>query len=229
MQDKFSYYDFIANIIPATFLWWGLTLLPFVDSSRIINAQSEMERLAILVVVVYVLGLAIQFLSKNIIEWFMKRIFWRGRFYSEICWIELYGKIQGGSRSSLLRNIGKIFGYTEEELSVLDVNIDEPEEIKAATELSQDIYFKADAYTQANGLAIKAHTQSSFYSLFRGLSFVCLVLMIVFGITFFARPEFQEIHNISLFVAFFFLFIFFILRAKERLERYIEGIFYSLL
>lgn len=228
MQDKFSYYDFIANIVPAIFLWWGLTLLPFFDTAKILKNQGEIEKTAVFIVLVYVFGLAVQYLAKNIIEWMVKRLFWYGKFYSEIFWIKAYGKTKGNSRVSLLASVSKSLGYSSQELAVLDTEGKNTKEMREAIKLSQDIYFKADTYTKAKGLTEKAHTQNSLYSLFRGLSFVCIFLAITFGITLLLRPDFREIHNWIFLSLFLLLATFFMVRTKERGERYIKGLFYSL-
>jgi len=228
MQDKFSYYDFIANIVPTIFLWWGLTLLPFFDTAKILKNQGEIEKTVVFIVLVYVFGLAVQYLAKNIIEWMVKRLFWEGKFYSEIFWIKAYEKIKGNTRTNLLTSVSKSLGYSSQELAILDTEGKNTKEMLDAIKLSQDIYFKADSYTKAKGLAEKAHTQNSLYSLFRGLSFVCLMLATIFGITLYFKPEFSQPENWIFFTIFILLFIFFVLRTRERGERYIKGLFYAL-
>lgn len=94
MTNKFSYYDFVANIVPAIFLWWGFNFVPF--SSKVFDTHTTgaVEGTIVFIVLVYVLGLAIQHLAKHTIEPLLKKVFWHGTFFSNIYLVKCYGKIK---------------------------------------------------------------------------------------------------------------------------------------
>lgn len=223
MQDKFSYYDFIANIIPGVFLWWGLTLLPFFDKSKVFKGQSDIENSVVFIVLAYIFGVAIQFLAKHIIERaIINWKFWGGRLYSDVCWQDKYCKMTSGTRKKILDIISTLFNYSREELETLK------EDTEKSCKLSREIYFEADAYTSKRGMAVKAHTQYTLYGLFRGLSVISLLLSLAFLFALAGKQDFREFHNYIFCLTFFLLFVAFIYRAKDRGERYVNGLFYSL-
>jgi len=228
MKDKFTYYDFIANIIPSVFLWWGLSFLPFIKTAPYFSTGAIVEQSIVFIVVIYVFGLAIQFLAKYSIEPLIKKCFWHNNFFSQIYLIKAYGKIAEAERTKLLALIRNILGYNENDLKLLDVSKIKDEEISKAKILSNTIYKRIDAITRDKGRASKAHMQNSMYSLYRGLSFVCFVIFIIFCIYLIFDVSFRQLANGALFILFFCFTVIFVFRARERGELYIKGLFYSL-
>ena len=227
MKDKFSYYDFLANIVPGLFLVWALNSI----SQDLIFGNFITETL-LFVVLAYILGLAIQFLSKYTIEWLIKVVFWSGSLYSHIFLIKEAKLISDEKRVRYLDLVKDKFDYKDPDLKILDTeNIfkeQNKEKLIKAKEVSHGIYQKIDSYTFDKGLAKKAHTQNIYYSLFRGLSLSFFITGLLFTALAILSSQFQTARSIIYPSLSYILFIVFMIRTKERGERYVKGLFESL-
>jgi hypothetical protein len=227
MKDKFSYYDFLANIIPGLLLAWILssTFQGFLFGNIVTGTF-------IFLVLAYILGLAIQFFSKYTIEWLIKVFFWSSSLYSSIILIKEAKIISDEKRSRLLGLVKNKFHYNDTDLKVLDTeNIFQGQnknKLKQAKEVSHEIYRKLDSYTFDKGLAQKSHIQNIYYSLFRGLSLAFLIIGLLFTALAIFSQQYQTTRNIIYLAVSYILFIVFLIRTKERGELYVKGLFESL-
>jgi hypothetical protein len=171
----------------------------------------------------------LQFLSKYSTEPLMKKLFWKGQFFSDIF---LIGAYRLCSKEELQRYVNfaeSELGFQKEDLSVLldpEVITDESKE-KKAMQVCSAIYHSLGAKTQETSLGQKAQLQSTFYSLFRNLSLSLLVLAVA-DLVAIPLKYMELIGSTVLLILFNFALaaVFFVL-AKERGERYIKGLFLS--
>ncbi|VVB98834.1 Uncharacterised protein [uncultured archaeon] len=227
MQDKFSYYDFIANIIPGILILWGLNFASM--TSRLLQ-KATTNNIATdtltFIVLAYILGLAIQFLAKNSIEILLKHIFWKDTFFSELYLIKEANLCFESTREKILEYATNKFGYSKKQLNVLNTKniFANKTKLNLAMGLSQQIYRSLDAYTSDNSLAQKAHLQNIKYSMFRGISLAFFVLSIIILL--------ENIVGLGLAMKYFILpciffigFLLFFIITKQRGELYIKGLF----
>lgn len=227
MKEKFTYYDFVANIIPGFFLVWALNSI----SKDLIFGNVVTESL-MFIILAYVLGLIIQYFSKYSIEYLVKRISWKGTFFSNIYLIKEANKCSDQTRKRYLNIIKKKYSFSDKELKILDTkNIFDKKnktKLKKAQEISYSIFRSIDYHTYDKGIAKKAHVQNNHYSLFRGLSFSFLFIGLLFSFLISQSIHFQTFQYI-MYTSLSFLFcIIFLIRTKERGESYVKGLFESL-
>lgn len=221
MSDKFSYYDFIANIVPSVFLLWGLSITPIRDAIHL-NMDGAFTEGIVFLVLAYVIGLVIQALAKVTIEPLMKRVFWDGRFFSQVCLLKSAGHIKEPLHSTVIRWAEEHAGVTGEMVKKLEGDSQE------AQSISHLIYRKADAYTTDKGQAQKAHMQNNLYSLYRDLCLSALVLAGILGWYLLDDIGFRTTtHWILLGFTLVCALVFF-LRTRYSGELYVKGIFWAL-
>ena len=212
METRFSYYDFIANIVPAGFLLWSLYVFGIVPNLNL--PDSEIVWGFLFLILVYVLWLIIQYVAKQLIEnWILKGFFWKWFFSDRI----LDNSNDDFTKLVIEKSI-KYLWFEEEQFNNLTK--------KTKEELSHKIYKIADNYTKDKGLATKWHTANHMYSLFRGLALSSIIIIIVqiCHIIIYWRSPWE----IIIIISFLLLTLLFVRRAKERGEYYIKNIFYSL-
>jgi uncharacterized membrane protein YraQ (UPF0718 family) len=230
--SKSTYCDVLSNLLPGiTFLWALPTIGPVRSGITIGSALTgnTIIDLIVFIVLSYVLGQALQFLSKYSTEPLMKKLFWKGQFFSDIF---LIGAYRLCSKEELQRYVNfaeSELGFQKEDLSVLldpEVITDESKE-KKAMQVCSAIYHSLGAKTQETSLGQKAQLQSTFYSLFRNLSLSLLVLAVA-DLVAIPLKYMELIGSTLLLILFNFALaaVFFVL-AKERGERYIKGLFLS--
>lgn len=212
METRFSYYDFIANIVPAGFLLWSLHVLGILSNLSL--PDNDIIWGFLFFILLYVLWLIIQYVAKQLIEnWILKLFFWKWFFSDRI----LDDPKDSFTKLVVEKSI-KYLWFEEWQFHNLTK--------KAKEDLSHKIYKIADNYTKDKWLATKWHTANQMYSLFRWLalsSFVIVVAQIYYMLM-----NWLSSNNIILMVFFLFFLFLFIMRAKERWEYYIKNIFYSL-
>lgn len=227
MKEKFTYYDFLANIIPGFFLVWALNSI----SDKFIFGNVVTESL-MFIILAYVLGLIIQYFSKYSIESLVKWLSWKGTFFSNIFLIKDAKKCTELARKRYLDIVKSRFGFNNKDLKILDTkNIFDKKnkiKLKKAEDISYSIYRAVDGYTYDRGIAKKAHAQNNYYSLFRGLSLSFLFIGLLFSVLIYKSIHFQTFHNIIYLSLSFLFFIIFLIRTKERGELYVRGLFESL-
>lgn len=228
-MDKLSYFDILAYLIPGVVALWAFSYF-------LIDIENEASRLLfdslildslIYLCVAFVIGNVIQYLSRLIVEPLIKKVFWFGHFYSEIFLIEKYSMVTKVDLNNFLVVAHNQLGFSKETLQILN-KVSESEENLEAYNISQSVYRVADAKTQDDGIAQKAHTQNVYYSLFRNLCFLSLffflIALLTFFLTGFNNPNQLIIYTlISIILAIVFFF-----RSRDKGEEYINGLFWSL-
>ncbi len=230
--DKFSYYDTLSNLLPGIVFLWALTALGPLHKGAAVGGMMTGNVIIdpiLLIVLSYVAGHVLQFLLKHSTEPILKKIFWKGQFFSDMF---LVGAYRLCTKEELQRYIDfaeSKLGFQKEDLSVLmdpEVVTDESKE-KKAMQLSGAICHSIDAKTQDTTAGQKAHIQNTFYSFFRNLSLSFLVLAIMDLVAMplkYLEPKWSTVLLILFNLA---LSAVFLIRAKERGERYIKGLFWS--
>jgi uncharacterized membrane protein YraQ (UPF0718 family) len=230
--NKLTYYDTLSDLLPGVIFLWALPTIGPVRSGitkgSVLTGNTVID-LIVFVVLSYILGHVLQFLSKYSMEPLLKKIFWKGQFFSDIF---LIGAYRLCAKEELLRYVNfaeSELGFQKEDLSVLldpEVITDESKE-KKAMQVCGEIYHLLDAKIQDTSAGQKAHLQSAFYSLFRNLSLSLLVLAVADLV---AIPlKYMELTGSTVLLILFNLAlaaVFFVL-ARERGERYVKGLFWS--
>ncbi len=175
-------------------------------------------------------GHVLQFISRYTIEPLIKADFWRGKFFSEIFLVQAFGRCKGVEFSRNLTGARDKLGFADSELSVLkDSDADKKGEKRTnALAMSQAIYRAVDAKTPDTSVALKAHTQNTFCSLFRNLS--ALFLLMAVGNVLVASGFTDGTAKSGLLIGldFALAFVFFV-RARQRGEQYVKGLLWSYL
>jgi hypothetical protein len=229
-MDKLTYYDTLSNLVPGLVLVWCFAVLGpgsqgaipgFLTGNDIVDA-------VLLIAVSFVLGHTLQFLSKCSIEPLLKHLFWGGQFFSDIFLIAASKRCPEVELARYISFAQDTLGFSEEQLEILvdGEALSDRTKRRKATSLSHAIYRTIDAETQDASLAMKAHVQNSFYSFFRNLSVLFLMLGAVNIVTFMlgAAPLRK---TLLLMLLNFALFDIFLLRARSRGELYVKGLFWS--
>jgi len=226
-QDKFTYYDFIADVVPGMIF---IGVLNYITPIRIFG--NLIADSVYLIFVSYVFGLIIQFFSKYTVEKLVKFTFWKNSYLSDIFLIKDAHKIGLLERKKYLMSIKKIFKYSDSELKRLDekniFNKENRPKLDKAKEVSRSIYRALDCSTLDKNLAQKAHMQNTYYSLFRGLSmtFLFVSLLIAYFIIF--LPHIDVLIYWVFFGLSVIFSIVFLIRIKQKGESYIKGLFDSI-
>lgn len=234
MISKFTYYDIISNFIPGLTLIWGLFVLgPFSkDTIPILLTGNTIIDPLLVLAISYVIGHALQFLSRYTIEPILKIVFWKGHFFSDIFLISDYKLCSSLEFNKYVICAENKLGFIHDELAILsDARATSNKETKdKAIELCKAIYRKIDAKTQDSSQAQKAHLQNTFYGFFRNLSvvFLILALMDIFDLIKLVLGIISTTKiTISMIFLNMILCIIFILQAKRRGELYVRGLFWS--
>ena len=229
--DQLTYYDTLSNLLPGlVFLWALSTLGPFPrDTITLLVTGNNIVDSILLVALSYVVGHVLQFLSKYLTETLIKKIFWKGRFFSEIFLIKAFEQCPEVELSRYISFIEKNLGFSNATLSVLldpEVVTDKNKKIKAM-ELSGAIHRLIDARTKDSSVAQKAHLQNIFYSIFRNLSVLFLILGLAdIGALILKSLVLNKVTLLAILLN-FALSIIFMIRAKERGELYVKGLYWS--
>ncbi|MFC1686738.1 hypothetical protein ACFL0E_00065 [Nanoarchaeota archaeon] len=224
MEEKFSYYDFLANIIPGSFMVWALNNI----TDDLFFGNIVMESL-MFIILAYILGLVIQHFSKYVVEIIVKIIFWKGTFFSNIFLIRDAKKCSEHDRKKFLNFIITHFNFSKKEIKVLDTNniykkINR-DKLKKAEQISHSIYKAVDTYTYDHNIAKKAHLHQNYYGLFRGLSLSFLFIGLFFTLLISQLDRFQTLSFVSYQIISYMFFIIFLVKTKDRGEKYIRGLF----
>jgi len=230
-MDKLSYFDTLANLIPGIVAIWGISA---VFPERAGELSLLFTRSPILDPIVYlslafVAGNIIQFLSRATIEPLLKRLFWHGHLFSEIFLIKSIGSLNEPDRDLFLVAARTKLGFTTANLAHLSQ--DHPPgqaRPQSVFQLSDSIYRVADAQTHYYGTAVKAHTQNTLYSLYRNLSLMFIIASAI-SLAQILLPGYEGHHPHWLYPASeLTIGIAFLLRARQRGEAYVKGLFWSI-
>ncbi len=228
-KARLAYHGIVSNLLPGVLFLWALPVLgPKYNGIAMGITGNVLIDFAVFVVVSYVLGHVLEFLAKYSVQPLLKKVFWKGRFFSEIF---LIGAYRLCAKEDLLRyaNFAETrLGFQKEDLSILldpEVITDESKE-KRAMQVSSAIYHSIDERIQGTVSGQKIYLQAALYSSFRNLSLSFLVLAVVDLI---AIPlKYMDLRGTTFVLIIFNVAIaaVFFLLAKERGERYVRGLFW---
>lgn len=229
-MSKLAYSDVFSTLLPGiTFLWALPTIGPLRRGITIDSTLTGNIIISFIVFIVlsYVLGHILQFLAKYATEPVLKKLFWKGRFLSEIFLIGAYRQC---GKEELLRYVNLAeseLGFQKEDLLVLldpEVVTDESKE-KKAMQICSALYHSLDAKKRDSSLGQRVQFERTFYSLFLNLSLSFLVLavadlvaMTLKYMAFTGSALSLILLNLALAAVFFFM-------AKARGERYVKALF----
>ncbi len=230
---KLTFYDALSNLLPGIVFLWALPAMGPVRSgvgigSRLTGGNILID-LIVFLVLSYVLGLVLQFLSDYSTEPLLKKIFWKGHLFSEIFLIAAYRLCTKEELSRHIHAAESILGFQKEDLSVLndpEVITDEVKE-KKAMQVCSAIYHAIDAKTRDSSVGKRAHLQITFYSLLTNLSLSFLVLAVADLV---AIPlKYMELtgSTVVLILLSLGLAAVFLVSARVRAENTISGLFWS--
>ncbi len=231
-MDKFTYYDTVADLIPGILSVWAISVLgPFEEINySMFLTENQIIDAVLFISICFTIGHIIKFLSKYFIEPLLKLLFWKGKFFSEIYLINSLEYCPEIELKNILSFTKNKFKFSTEDLNILfdEKAFSDKEKQKKATQLSQIIFRKLDAQSKNSSIAIKAHTQNVFYGLFRNLSTLFLIIFIMNLIMVCFRFIQQTILlKMNLLISGIIMVIF-LIRAKQRGESYVKGIFWSI-
>lgn len=230
-MDKFSYYDTLSNLIPGLVFLWGLSILgpfttngitPFLTGNVIVDP-------ILLLAIAYLTGHLLQFLSKYSIEVLIKKLFWKGYYFSEIFLVAAFEKC---SKIELDRYIS----FAENEMKISNENLEilrdpqvmkDKQKMNSATTLSQTIYRFIDAKSSDTAKGQKAQLQNIFHSFFRNLAMLFLILGIMDVVIILLHVNEVNLKILALIAINCSLTGIFLYQAKQRGEYYIRGLFWS--
>ena len=231
-MDKFTYYDTIADLIPGIVSIWALSFLgPFNSVNySILLTNNQIIDAVLFISICFIIGHIIKFLAKYTIEPLIKILFWRGKFFSEIYLLKDLKFCSEIELTKILLFVENNLNFTKKDLKILlDKNAfyDKGKKEKA-TQLSQTIFRILDARSRNTSKAIKAHTQNVFYGLFRNLSMLSLALVVlnIMAICFKFTQQTTSLKTNTLISG--IIAVIFFIRAKQRGELYVRGVFWSL-
>ncbi|MFB3887219.1 MAG: hypothetical protein ACE144_18495 [Thermodesulfobacteriota bacterium] len=172
---RFTFYSALSNLLPGVIFLWALPAIGPLRSGITLGSRltgNLLIDLIVFLVLTYVLGLILQFLSELAMEPLLKNIFWKGNFFSNIFLIGAYRLCTKEELSSHIRFAENNLGFQKEDLLVLqdpEIITDEAKE-KKAIQACRAIYHSLEAKTEQSLVGKRAHVQSTFYSFFLNLS-----------------------------------------------------------
>lgn len=230
-MDKLTYYDTLSNLVPGLVFVWALPVLGPApgDTIPVLLSGNTIVDSILVVALSFVLGHLLQFLSKYSVEPLIKHLFWSGRFFSDTFLIAASKRCSEPELARYISFAKDTLGFSEKDLQVLrdEEALSDETKKKTATKLSHAIYREIDARTQDASLAVKAHVQNTFYSLFRNLSVLFLILALLDVVALLVGAPASRAEMVVLALLNLALFGIFLLRARSRAELYVKGLFWS--
>lgn len=230
-MDRLSYYDTLANVLPGLICIWALPNLgPFRNfkASNFFTGNAIVDSFLVLALS-YVTGHLIQFAARYTSERVVKKVFWHGHFFSDIFLVAAYNRCPDVELRRYVSSAESSLGFPKEDLQVLtdpQAAVDDTKR-RRALGVSHAVYRAIDAKTQDRSIATKAHVQNTFYSLFKNLSALFFLLALANLIALALGPSFAPQPFVALAVVDFGVAIVFLVRAKDRGELYVRGLFWS--
>jgi hypothetical protein len=234
MINKFTYFDVISDLLPGLVLVWALPILGPLDKNTIpilLTGNMIIDPI-LLLAICYVIGQFLQFFSKYSIEPLLKKVYWEGNFFSDIFLIPSFKRCSQVERSRFISCAENKLGFSKNDLSILLDESTPPDSkrLLKAIELSRAIYRAIDAKTSDSSIAQKAHLQNTFYSFFRNLSGLFLILIILDLVEIIRlNAGLIIISNITIYTLMInvLLMIVFLVQSKEKGQLYVHGLFWS--
>ena len=225
-MNRFTYFDFIAYIVPGALLLGTIAVILDVDNFPLITKNPAIDTLLFLIIS-FTVGALFHQLSRYSVEPLVKRLFWHGKFYSDIYLVERYGLCQDPIRTQILNTAKSLCHFDSASLSSLD-NDTNKKASPSPFVVSHQVFRCLDSYTMDHGLAKKSHLANAFYSLYRSMTLVTLILGILFAVSYrwdasTIGPTSKVVFAASSFVA----SLVFLFRTRNEGQRYVEGVFSS--
>ena len=221
-MDKFSYFDFIAYIVPGSLLQGILAIILDNRSFIIITNNAAIDTL-IFIVSSFILGVTISQLGRLTIQPVIKYIFWEGRFYSEIYLLKPLSLCPEPTYSLITKFANSRFGFTEDSLALLDPkhansNLDK------SYSVSHQIFRAFDYYTVDNNVAKKAHVANTLYNLYRSLTAALLFSGIIILLSYWLSPV-NSRSDILFGILSVSISVLFLLKTRDEGQLYVQGVF----
>jgi len=229
-MQNLSYYDTLSNLIPGLVFIWALFVLGPVSSELfpLLLTGNTIIDSVLIIAIAYMIGNLTQIIGKISTEKIIQIVFWKGKRFSEIFLIKSYA-ILNDLESQRFLEIAKNLDFSDEDLSLLSQNNLQSDEkkLKTAQERSHLIYRTLDARTLDENKGQKAHLHNTFYSFYRNLATIFLILGVLDIICLFNDyAEFKHV-NTGIILLNFLIMVAFIYQTKERGELYVKGLFWS--
>ena len=222
-MDRFTYFDFIAHIVPGALLLGAIAFL-FESKTFIVITGNAAIDLLLFVVISFTIGAFVHQLSNHLVQPLVQRLFWHGRFYSEVYLVKQYNLCQNPLRAQIISTAKPLFKFDSSSLASLDCDFDSSKSIDPHV-VSHQIYRRFDYFTKDKDLAKKGHTANVLYGLFRTMTLAALILAILFGISYFGHASVMGlIPRVLLAILSLLSSVLFLLRARREGERYVQGI-----
>jgi hypothetical protein len=222
-MTRFNYFDSIANIVPGAIVLAAVSLLVGSNNFILITGNAAIDTI-LFIIISFALGALLHQLGSHTVQPLLKRLFWYGRFYSEVYLVKRYALCKDPLRTQIINAAETLFQFDRSSLSCLDTDSASQESMDPHL-VSHQIYRRFDYFTMDNNLARKGHTANTLYSLFRTMTLTMLILAILFAISyhwdiFAISPTFKVVAAILCFMA----AIVFLLKTRNEGERYVQGV-----
>jgi hypothetical protein len=222
-MTRFTYFDFIANIVPGAIVLAAMSLLVGSKNFILITGNAAIDTI-LFIIISFVLGSVLHQLSSHSVQPLLKRLFWRGKFYSEVYLVEEYGLCKDPLRTQIINAAETLFHFDRTSLSCLDRDSSSQESMDPHL-VSHQIYRRFDYFTMDNNLARKGHTANTLYSLFRTMTLTMLILAILLAVsyswaTFTISATSKTVAVILCLIA----MIVFLVKTRNEGERYVQGV-----
>lgn len=226
-MNKFTYFDFIAYIVPGTLLLAAISSLTRSGGFILITSNTAIDTLLFLVIS-FVIGALSHQLSRYSVEPLIKQVFWHGRFYSDIYLVKHYQLCKEPLRNHIIDMAKLFFHFGSTSLSALD-NDEITGESPDPHVVSHQLFRQFDSYTMDNDLARKGHLANAFYSLYRSMTLMTFILAIIFAISLlWDASSIESSYKVVLAVLSFLASIIFLFRTRNEGQRYVQGVLSSL-
>lgn len=223
MANKFTYFDFIVNIVPGAFLLGVVSLLVGTSNFILITSNPAIDTLLFLVTS-FTVGAFLHQLSNHTVEPLVKFLFWHGRFYSEVFLVKKYGMCKDPMRNQIIEAAESIFHFDRASLSSLDATPTSETALDPHV-VSHQIYRRFDHYTEDRNLARKGHGANTLYSLYRTMTLTMPILTVLFSISYVWETSVISSYAKVILAALCLLAsILFLIKTRREGERYVQGI-----
>jgi len=223
MGNKFTYFDFIAYIIPGSLLLGVLSLVLGSNDFLRLSDNPAIDTL-IFLIMSFVIGGFFHQLSHYSVEPVIKLFFWEGRIYSEIYLVNKYRRCKDPLRSQIVTNARSLFQFDEASLNSLESNL-QPAGSPDPHLISHQICQRFDYYTSDHNLAKKGHIAHALYSLYRTMTLTIFIVGIIL-----IASYIWNFFTLSFLVMVILTILSFVgaglslMRTRKEGQRYVEGI-----
>ena len=223
MDNKFTYFDFIAYIVPGALLL-GILSLVFGSNAFLSLSDNPAIDTLLFLIMSFAVGAVLHQLGRYLVEPVVKRLFWKGRFYSEIYLVKKYGLCKDPVRSQVLSNAGAFFQFNKTSLDTLESN-SLPAGSPDPHVVSHQICRRFDYFTLDHDFARKGHTANALYSLYRTMTLAILVVGILFAVSCnWDTPTLSPAVKAILVASSLLGATLFLMRTRNEGQRYVEGV-----